>query len=1097
MSCTLLYTSAITGDCSNTNVGAFNININGSAPDYSIQWINPSSLGTIALGAGITQYEVTSLSAGTYTFNIIDSCIPPSIPVPVNVYISSGTCVSIDSHTNATCGQNNGSLTASTQNLYGISQFYLYDTINGYITSASSVTNTFAFDNMLSPGIYYVIGDDGGGCSGKSETCIVQSAETFDYGFYVVNDAGCAVNSGKIFITGLTGTPPYTYLWSNGETNSSISGLSASTYGVIVTDGNGCTISKSVTVLQVPLVGLGAFTSISPTCFASNGEITVTVTGGTAPYYFSGSNGTVYITFDQTYTFTNLASGVFTVQVTDAGLCNFVASTTLLPPGGFSIVSIGVNNSNCNNNGGSLNPIQLFGGSGNYTYNLQYPDGYNLVQSTTNQNWQFTGLSGGTYNLTISDGVCTFTSAYTINNIVQFNLTTTSTGTTCSFTNGAINLEISGSTGPYTYSINGTSLVSPLSAYTFSNLASGTYTASVTDFSGCQQTNSVLVAPSSNPNFILNATNTVNGSDGTITAYITNGVPPFTLNWSSNVNGQTGYAINSLSAGTYSLTVIDFNGCSTISSVIITGTNSVSSYQTYTICDTDFINSPNAIKTGPKQMLNEGFYDLTINDINCVLNEAIFEAIVSVSGNVLTQQFYAGTTLNEYPADNQFYDTITVLLLQFDGIASVDINPLTNTIQILTDCESLVSLSDAQVIINMKIYYDISCVSCPSPTPTPTLTPTPTNTPTPTVTLGLTPTPTNTSTPANTPTPTPTKTPTPTPLPIIPICSVLINNGADVSAYFPSSNTNVFLGSSFPSSPDIAHTTTKLWMYDGSIIKEYNITLNPWSKTFNRNIAYPSGVSLGFGLGAISNSLLISTNVSVSPNEIITLDINTSTAVSTVIGPLGVGRTVSGDILLTTTNKILVTNQSTTGPFTSTYLTQYSYPSGTFEVEVDITSTIPFPYGIFIDSSKIYVCNSGGQIYKVNVNFPYTQTLFNNSGLTILGASQVPSCCNTNLNLPIVSYTWFTNLDTYPSSVSTPCTETYCSLNLYTSTPTITNGIVLYTDNLLTIPFAGTNYGVSGGGWGRMFLSDDCPITGLRNIAQVNGSGQVISNYTC
>ena len=168
----------------------------------------------------------------------------------------------------------------------------------------------------------------------------------------------------KIFITGLTGTPPYTYLWSNGETNSSISGLSASTYGVIVTDGNGCTISKSVTVLQVPLVGLGAFTSISPTCFASNGEITVTVTGGTAPYYFSGSNGTVYITFDQTYTFTNLASGVFTVQVTDAGLCNFVASTTLLPPGGFSIVGIGVNNSNCNNNGGSLNPIQLFGGSG-------------------------------------------------------------------------------------------------------------------------------------------------------------------------------------------------------------------------------------------------------------------------------------------------------------------------------------------------------------------------------------------------------------------------------------------------------------------------------------------------------------------------------------------------------------------------------------------------------------------------------------------------------------------------------------------------------------------------------------------------------------
>ena len=242
MSCTLIYTPTITGDCSNTNVGGFTIDINGSAPDYTIQWINPS-LGTIALGAGVTQYVVTSLSAGTYTFNIIDSCAPTSTVLPVNIYISSGTCVSITSHTDTTCGQNNGSLTATTQNLYGVAKFYLYETTIGYITSGSSATNTFEFNNILSPGIYYVIGDDGGGCVGKSETCIIQSTETVDYGFYVVNDAGCAVNSGKIFITGLTGTPPYTYLWSNGVTGSSITDLSAATYSVIVTDSTGCALS--------------------------------------------------------------------------------------------------------------------------------------------------------------------------------------------------------------------------------------------------------------------------------------------------------------------------------------------------------------------------------------------------------------------------------------------------------------------------------------------------------------------------------------------------------------------------------------------------------------------------------------------------------------------------------------------------------------------------------------------------------------------------------------------------------------------------------------------------------------------------------------
>jgi len=261
------------------------------------------------------------------------------------------------------------------------------------------------------------------------------------------------------------------------------------------------------------------------------------------------------------------------------------------------------------------------------------------------------------------------------------------------------------------------------------------------------------------------------------------------------------------------------------------------------------------------------------------------------------------------------------------------------------------------------------CYTCPDPTPTPTPTPTVTSTNPP---------------------------PTATSLPIISTCSVIINNSFDVYAYFPSSNTNVFLGNSFPSSLDIAHTTTKLWMwaYGTSSITEYDITLNPWSATFNRFISFPSGVNLGAGLGSITNTQLISTNTSVSPNQIIVLDITTNTAVSTVIGTLGVGRAVSGDILLTTTNKILVTNRSTTS---RTYLSQYSYPSGTFEVEVDITSTTPSPYGLFIDSGNIYVCNATGQIYNVNINFPYTQTLFNNSGLNIGGASQVPSCNNVNL----------------------------------------------------------------------------------------------------
>ena len=126
MSCTLTYNASITGDCANINSGSFTIDIFGEAPNYTIQNLSPTT-GTTVLGPGITAYTQNSLSAGTYTFNIIDSCAPTNTILPVNIYISSGTCVSITSANNTLCGVNNGSLIASTTNVYGTPTFSLYN----------------------------------------------------------------------------------------------------------------------------------------------------------------------------------------------------------------------------------------------------------------------------------------------------------------------------------------------------------------------------------------------------------------------------------------------------------------------------------------------------------------------------------------------------------------------------------------------------------------------------------------------------------------------------------------------------------------------------------------------------------------------------------------------------------------------------------------------------------------------------------------------------------------------------------------------------------------------------------------------------------
>ena len=711
MACPLSYSLSITGDCSNTNSGAFTIEITGTAPDYTIQWLTPSSYGTIALGVGVTEYTVTDLSASTYSFTIIDSCNPINTVIPVNVYISSGTCVSVDGFTNTLCGNDNGSVTATTTNMFGNAIFYLYDYDNGFITSALTTYETFEFTN-LSASTYYVVADDGGGCTGKSETIIIQDSNTVDYGLYVVNDAGCAVNSGKIFITGLTGNPPYTYLWSNGTTGSTLTGLTTGGYNVTVTDNTGCSVSKTTLVSQVPPLGIATILTTDPSCYSSDGEITVVVTGGTAPYNFSASSIGNYFTFDAEYTFTNVSSGNYNILITDSGLCTASGFATLLTPGGFSVVSFSYSPSVCGSSG--FVTMNLNGGSPPYVYTLTKVGGTTTTQTLPSATWTFNNLTYGDYTISITDnGPCDYTNSFTIENDNTFNLSSNVTGTTCGNDNGVFEVIISGGSPNYTYTLDGDEIeITPLSSHTFTNLSSGIHSVVVTDNNGCTQTIVDSVNISSGVDFLLTSTDSTVGNNGTITSLITSGIPPFVLTWSSNVNGQTGMTVNNLSAGTYTLKVVDSNDCEKIRTVTIDGNVFVSSYQVYSVCDSDLSNYGELLTKGPKQMLLEGFYELTLNEFNCVLNQSIFEASVTVSGVTTTQEFYTGTTLNEYPTVNEWDDVIESLLLDYDGIASVTFDVEENKMTITTDCNSIVSLNDADVVINMVIYYDISCESC-------------------------------------------------------------------------------------------------------------------------------------------------------------------------------------------------------------------------------------------------------------------------------------------------------------------------------------------------------------------------------------------------
>jgi len=731
-----IYNFSITGDCGGTNSGELYLEVTGDSPNWIVTEIGSLSglLPVSALTPTSNIYYVSGLSAGTYSFQITETTIPPTIPeTEVRVFqISSGTTVSVVS-SGTTCDSSNGSVTATTFFNFGVSTFELYDISNNYITSGqTSIGEDFVIFNNLSAGTYYVTGDDGGGCQGISESFIIYPSSIFTYGYYVVNNGSCVTNegSGKIFLTGLTTpTSAYTINWLtnvNGQTGTTITGLTQGLYNVEVIDTNGCSVIQSIVVEDVAQLGLGTIILTQPNCFLSDGDITIIVTGGTAPFYYFCSNGDSAVSFDSNYTFPNLPSGVYNITVTDAGLCSFTTQTTLVTPGSFGAVTISATNSNCSANNGSIT-VNINNGIGSGVYNYTLSGSTGQVSEYTNQGLTqtFPSLPSGDYNIFIDDGTCIFTGTTSLTNQNKFEITGTPISTVCGLNNGVLYVNVSsGATPPINYSLFGPSSspqLLPNQSAIIQNLAPGTYTLTVTDADACQQSIPVYIAPSNPVYFDLFGYDTIYGNDGQIVVSITSGEPPFILNWSPNVGSQSGLTITGLTTGVYTLQVIDNNGCSLTKTIKIGGTQALGNYTYTTICQKTFENTDIMGVRGIKQMFNEGFYDLTTGDTNCILNYADFKFVVTVGDQTEENIFYSSTGLTDYPSITYWGSILQDTLEGFYGVGDVIIDLENNTVKITNDCEEIQKncgtqnfnlLTDTRFIVNMVITYNISCVEC-------------------------------------------------------------------------------------------------------------------------------------------------------------------------------------------------------------------------------------------------------------------------------------------------------------------------------------------------------------------------------------------------
>lgn len=270
----------------------------GGTQGYSYLWNTGSTLATIV-----------GLSPGTYFVTVTDE---NGCTASESVSIQSVDCnnfsASISAEDVSCFGMNNGTANVTA---FGATSPVNYNWSNG--ETGSMIEN-------LPAGNYSVTVIDASGCSATLNTQ-VQAPPALSLSFSTTNVSSAntsdgtatAIVSGGIPISGNT----YNYVWSNGGTTSTIAGLMAGFYNVVVTDFNGCTITGNIEVTAIDCQLSIQLSSENASCpNVADGSATVSeVTGGTAPLSYLWSNGATSASIE------NLLPENYLVTVSDANGC--------------------------------------------------------------------------------------------------------------------------------------------------------------------------------------------------------------------------------------------------------------------------------------------------------------------------------------------------------------------------------------------------------------------------------------------------------------------------------------------------------------------------------------------------------------------------------------------------------------------------------------------------------------------------------------------------------------------------------------------------------------------------------------------------------
>ena len=509
--------------------GSATVAANGSIPGYTYVW-------SPAPPNGQNTNTITGLCPGTIYKCVVTSLIGCKDSVSFTIGGTNAISASV-SGTGISCfGGSNGSATATFSGGNGGINY----SWSPAPTSGQGTSNAVG----LSSQSYTVTVSDAAGCT--STATFTPSQPTQITSTITPTSVSCfGGNNGSATITTSGGTGTTIFVWSpGGSTSSTINNLTSGNYSVSITDANGCVSTNSISINQ-PAAISAITTSSDPLCNGGNdGSATVVVNGGTSGYSYAwapsgGNNATTG----------NIPAGNYTVTITDANLCTATASITVSQPA-LLIANIASNNSvTCNAGANGSASVLVNGGTSGYLFNWTPAGGNNNVAS---------GLSAGNYTCTVTDANgCVTSTTTSINEPTALTLSVSTQAAPCGGTGGSAIVQANGGTPNYSFLWSNGNTTS-----TNGGLATGTYTCYVTDANSCLDSIVAIIGSVSGPTVSIatSAGPTCFGlNNGQITIDTVGGVSPLTFAWFPSGGNQ--YFADSLTAGSYTVTVTDANGC--------------------------------------------------------------------------------------------------------------------------------------------------------------------------------------------------------------------------------------------------------------------------------------------------------------------------------------------------------------------------------------------------------------------------------------------------------------------------------------------------------------------------------------------------------